>query len=536
MAAHHPALRVHANAVWRDVHFANDQVRCTRYEIVPTAPSTNDHLAEVGGALRAVLEETFRSAEPLRVGGGRWSLSTIAKPTGALLDLANYRRLGAVPPSWLTPSYLRASQTVGTSPMLIAAGMSINAVNRELARRNLALKTSGASDGQSFAGAMATGTHGADMRVGALHDTVIGIHIVNSPTTSVLLEPAGGGLTDRAAQTLATWFGIPCQRFSNDELFRAAQVHLGSLGVVLNVIVETVPLYALIRHSSPHREGDARWRAVLADREPGNADPSHPADPDCLSLILNPYGPEPSDDPRAWVMSMQKRAYQGQPGVITTPTDVSLKSDLADFLPALVHVYEADIELPDNPLLRAITSSQLRSIYGATSRTTSALPAAMFGPPDFLGIDFDPLRGASAEYVFDATQAGAAVQTILDTLAAQADARNQYLGGIGVRFVRGSNAWLAPNAKPMNCFIELQSLYTDELPAIHTAIATALQQSGIAYCGHWGQWAMNTPGVLQRWWPAPAVAAWKAARAALLPTPAARAIFASPILSGAGLD
>jgi FAD/FMN-containing dehydrogenase len=419
--------------------------------------------------------------------------------------------------------------------MLIAGGMSINAVNRELARRNLALKTSGASDGQSFAGAIATGTHGADMKVGALHDTVVGIHLVNSPTTSVLLQAAGGGLTDRAAETLATWFGIPCQTFSNDELFRASLVHLGSLGVVLNVLVETVPLYVLNRQSSPHREGDARWRAVLSSREPGNADAAHPANPDCLSLILNPYRPEPSDDPRAWVISMRKRGFQGQPGVITTPTDVSLKSDLADFLPALVHVYEADIELPANPLLRAITSSQLRSLYGATSRSASALPAAMFGPPDFLGIDFDPLRGASAEYVFDAAHASEAVETILDTLAAQAEARNQYLGGVGVRFVRGSTAWLAPNAKPLNCFVELQSLYTDELPAIHTAIGAALTQAGIAYCGHWGQWALNTPTVVQSWWSESAVNTWKSARAALLPTPAARAIFASPILASAGL-
>ncbi len=60
--------------------------------------------------------------------------------------------------------------------------MTINVVNRELSAKGLALQTSGASDGQTFAGAIATGTHGADMKVGALHDTVLAVHLVVSPT------------------------------------------------------------------------------------------------------------------------------------------------------------------------------------------------------------------------------------------------------------------------------------------------------------------------------------------------------------------
>jgi hypothetical protein len=200
-----------------------------------------------------------------------------------------------------------------------------------------------------------------------------------------------------------------------------------------------------------------------------------------------------------------------------------------------VHIYEEDVELPENPLLRAITSAQLRSLYGTAVTSSSALPSVMFGPPDFLGIDFDPVRGASAEYVFDATQARAGVDAILTTLAAQAEAHNQYLGGIGVRFVRGSTAWLAPNARSMNCYVELQSLYTNELPAIHAAIGTALAQAGVSYGGHWGQLEMNTPAVMERWWGQAAIDAWRGARADILRTADAAAVFASPILAAAGL-
>jgi hypothetical protein len=535
MVAAHPALRVHPGATWRDVHFANDPVVCTRYEITPTSTNLAGRLGEIGGALRAVLNDAFEHTRPIRVPGGRWSLSNIGRPTGALLDLANYRNIGGVPPSWLSPDFLMSAQRAGKTPMLVAGSMSVNTANRELARLNLALQTSGASDGQSFAGAMATGTHGADLKVGALHDAALAVHLVVSPTLSVLIQRAGGGLTPRAADTLGAWFGIPCQLMSDDRLFRAARVHLGSLGIVLNVVLETVPLYYLERHRSPHREADARWRQVLDEQRPHAADPGHPVDADYLQLILNPYRPEPSSDPRAWVISMRKQAFHGQSGVVTRPTDVSLKSDVADVLPGLVHLYEHDFELPQNPVLRAVTSAQLRSLYGTSVNGSSALPGAMFGPPDFLGIDFDPLRGASAEYVFDATQARLGIDTILNALAAQADARHQFLGGIGVRFVRGSDAWLAPNNKPLNCFVELQSIFTNELGAIHAAVGQALQQAGVAYGSHWGQWFMNTPAILERWWSPAAVAGWKAARDTLLPTPGAKTIFSSPLLSAAGL-
>jgi hypothetical protein len=529
MTASHRALKARLNEQWRDVHFANDEVRCTRYEIVPKASTAAAQLAEVGGALQAVVQDAFDTNQPLRVAGGRWSLSTIGKPKSTLLDLSNYRRIGAVPTAWLT-----GAPAAGVSPLLIAAGMTINVVNRELAAKGLALQTSGASDGQTFAGAIATGTHGADMKVGALHDTLLAVHLVVSPTRAVLVQPASGALNARSAETLTTWFGIECELLSDDQLFQAAQVHLGSLGVVLNVIVAAVPLYYLSRQRTVHKDG-ASWRAVMTSRRPKNANGLHLDDPDCLSIIVHPYAPMPETEPRAWISSLRKLAYSGQAGIASKPSDVSLKSDLADFLPGLVAFFENDVELPNNPILRTITSAQLRGIYGANAEATAAVPGAMFGPPDFLGIDFDPLRGASAEYVFNATQARVAVETILATLVSQAAAGNQYLGGIGVRFVAGSDALLAPNCKVMNCFVELQSLYTDELPAIHTAIGAALKKGSIPYGGHWGQWAMNTPAVAESWWGSDAIAAWKGARADLLPTAKARKIFASPILKSAGL-
>ena len=355
-----------------------------------------------------------------------------------------------------------------------------------------------------------------------------------SPTRSVLLQAAGGALNAQAATSLGKWFGLECELLSDNQLFEAARVHLGSLGVVLNVIVAAVPLYYLSRVRTVHKEG-ASWRGVLGSRRPKNSNGLHPDDPDYLQLVIHPYLPNPESEPRAWISSMQKLAFHGQAGVVTQPTDLSLKNDLADFMPALVKLFESNLELPINPILRTVTSSQLRGLYGHDTSTDSALPGAMFGPPDFSGLDFNPALGSSAEYVFDATLARGAVETILITLGAQASLQKQYLGGIGIRFVKGSSALLAPNARPTSCFVELQGLFTNELGQIHEAIAAALAQAAIPYCGHWGQWALNTPAVAQNWWGQHAIDSWKAARADLLPSATARAVFASPMLEFAGL-
>lgn len=528
MTITHPALQIRVDEQWQDVHHANDEVRVTRLEVVPKAGSVEGQLLEVGGAVRAVLEDCFGKSEPVRVPGGRWSLSTIGKPHHLLLDLSNYRRIDHVPGAWLS------RQEPGISPVLVSASMTIHVINRELFGMGLSLQTSGASDGQTLAGAIATGTHGADMKVGALHDTVLALQLVVSPTRSVLLQAADGPLNDGAAEALGRWFGIECELFSDDQLFDAARVHLGSLGVVLNVIVAAVPLYYWSRVRTAHREG-ASWRAVLGTRTPKKSNGLHPEDPDFLQLIVHPYAPNPDTEPRAWIVSMCKHAFANQPGVITEPRDVSLKNDLADFLPALIKLFESKVELPLNPILRSVTSAQLRGTYGQGTTTDAAVPGAMFGPTDFLGIDFSPARGGSAEYVFDAENARKGVETILNTLTTQAELGKQYLGGVGVRFVKGSSALLAPNAKPLSCFVELEGLFTNEMPHIHGAIAVALAEAGLTYGGHWGQWPLNTPAVTRAWWGQDAIDAWKAARADLLPSKIAQTVFASPILALAGL-
>ena len=205
-------------------------------------------------------------------------------------------------------------------------------------------------------------------------------------------------------------------------------------------------------------------------------------------------------------------------------------TDLASFTSTFVKIFEGSLDLLGNPFLMTALSVQLCSDYGRKFSRVQALPGVLFGPPKLLGIDTKS-SGPSVEYVFDGTDARAGVSTILIVLEEQrAQHQRQFLGGIGVRFVRGSDALLAPNAKPLNCFAEMQAVYTDEFPDVLEAIGQGLKAAGIAYGGHWGQRHINTPDVIESWWGG-AAADWKRARKDLLPSPIAQKVFASPIVA-----
>jgi hypothetical protein len=52
--------------------------------------------------------------------------------------------------------------------------MSILQINEKLEAAGRSLKASGASNGQSIAGCISTGTHGAAFQVGAVHEAIVG--------------------------------------------------------------------------------------------------------------------------------------------------------------------------------------------------------------------------------------------------------------------------------------------------------------------------------------------------------------------------
>jgi hypothetical protein len=135
------------------------------------------------------------------------------------------------------------------------AGITIHDLNNQLDGLTppLALKTMGGSDGQTIAGAIATGTHGSDFDRGPLADSVRAIYLIGAggvhhwiePSSPILPEAGPFPITNPAQVQAAFPYIGPANIHYDDNLFRSALVSVGAMGVVYALILDVVPQYAL---------------------------------------------------------------------------------------------------------------------------------------------------------------------------------------------------------------------------------------------------------------------------------------------------
>lgn len=141
------------------------------------------------------------------IGGGH-SFSPLVATDRLLLTLDGYQGL------------VRADQATGL--VTLRGGTRLWTVAELLAPHGLALETMGDIDRQSIAGAIQTGTHGTGARFTGFAGTVRALRIA-LPDGSVL-------------DTSPT---------RDRDLFEAARLGLGTIGVILEVTLQCVPAYRL---------------------------------------------------------------------------------------------------------------------------------------------------------------------------------------------------------------------------------------------------------------------------------------------------
>jgi L-gulonolactone oxidase len=127
----------------------------------------------------------------------------------------------------------------------VQAGMPLKELNALLAAHGLAMPNLGDIDTQTISGALATGTHGTGARYGCLSTFVTGLELVT----------AGGDV-------------IRCSAAERPDVFAAARVGVGALGVVSQVTLQCVPAFTLRADERPAPLSDV-WSG-LADHIAGN--------------------------------------------------------------------------------------------------------------------------------------------------------------------------------------------------------------------------------------------------------------------------
>lgn len=495
----------------------------------PQGGTTAAVLRSHGDAVRAILRHCFDANPRLtfRAIGSTWSFSRIVEPGSVVLDPANMNFIQPLPQALYTDGY-RPRAAGGFTPMFIESGTLIGDINRRLGTDvGLALQTSGAGDGHRVAGCIATGTHGSALRIGAVHDTVLGVYLVVSPNRALFIQSGTSPfVTDAIGPWLQGQTGIPTQNLANDAAFRAAQVALGSLGFVFAVVLETVPLYRMRYVSVPRPWSDpAVWSAIRTL----NTTPFHPAGivqtPDHFDMLMHPYPPG-GNDPGVLLTMMWKTRANMPPMASPLPAIPRASSDLMGMIAGLANALGNALTAPIAlPFLRDLISEQIELVPANGER----FPGQMFGPTSL-----PPGVGASTEIIVNQHDAERALRIVYGILRERATQGDFLLGAIGVRFVPETKAHLGMNIHPMNCYIELPSIRNDTVLSIYREVWDTLEDRGIAYTCHWGQLHGMNPTRLRAYFGS-RVDDWKTARHGLLGE-TGRRVFGSPILAEVGLD
>jgi hypothetical protein len=471
-------------------------------------------------ALNAILKHCVETQTRLCTIGSRWSLSNILDPGDVIMDPGAWNQIAAIEPTWLTAGYRKRAARSGKVPVIVQGGTQIRTLNQSLGNAGLSLQVSGASDGHRMAGCIATGTHGSHLKVGAVHDTVLGVYLVTGPGRAVLLQPSARHFGPELAKWFSDSSALHTSDLADDGLFAAAQVALGGLGFVHSVIVEAVPLY--------------QWRGVNVARS--LTDPAiwgaletldthalHPlGDPDYFSLIFSPFAGKSSHGCTATLLW---KSPPVEPYSSAQPVQPTTSSDTSRLLSRLIPCIDGGLV---GEALSAVIAAQTRDEYPA-GPIMPVFASAFFGPTTL-----PEGNGRSSEVVVNHAHARPAVEAVLRALQREAAAGRHLLGGVGVRFAPATRSQLGMNIHAMNTYIEIPSLGSAATSLIQRAVWRELKEAKINFVCHWGQeYGMDQASV--RAYYGERVERWKRARSQLLDSPALRAVFTNPLLSRLGL-
>jgi L-gulono-1,4-lactone dehydrogenase len=164
--------------------------------------------------ISAAVKDAAAAGLQVRALGSGHSFTATAATSGVALDLSQWTGITAA--------------DTRTGLVTVRSGTTLRALNAELGGLGLAMANLGDIDAQTLAGALSTGTHGTGARLGGLATQVESLELV-----------------------LADGSVVACSATSRPELFAAARIGLGALGVITDVTLRCVPSFTLLADERP---------------------------------------------------------------------------------------------------------------------------------------------------------------------------------------------------------------------------------------------------------------------------------------------
>ncbi len=468
--------------------------------------SGRETLKAAAETVQAVLVEARDKGITVRAVGSAWSPSPIALvPDGWQLEMPRLNRTFRVAQSDVGEHLVDTGSLI-----LVQAGALVDEVNdRVEGDMKRSLRTTGASNGQTIAGACATGTHGSVIGAGGIQDHVRAMQIV-TPTDIWWIEPSAGLMSD------AFIAACGAKPLRDDDIFEAARVAVGALGIVTALVLETVPRY-LVEVFQAKRivskveidllaAGEFRAFARKCGRD---------EEPYFVQVIVNPYNPTSGNGLVKLMFRQDWRPDYPKPGFAPLGASYDTLSLLGDLIERF-------------PFLRGWLLQRVMELaYPDALPPGTPLPIGTWGEMTETHTPLGSLFNGSV------TVPRADLPSAFDTVV-KAYASGGGGNSMTLRFMDRAKGLLAPARFAHNAVIDFDGVRSPAAIESYRRVVAALDESGIAFGRHWAKTNLLDAARVKADY-GENLKTWLAAQARIMPDARDIAVFRNPELVKLGL-
>ncbi len=504
-----PHISEQNNVKWIN-HHENVKVAIAKRLTIKNESPTQPSMAGMRATalrIQAIINRALKAGVRLRACGSRWSFSDIpVVEKGWVLETSQIDWRFAVSLSDLDPACRSAAEEL----VLVQCGAKISRINEmlETPQRRRALRTSGASNGQTIGGALGTGVHGSAIDVGGMESQVAGIQILTAKQ-NLWIERAS---EPTFSSDFATKLGATLVR--DDAKFEAAIVSLGALGVVHAVAMKTTGRY-LLNSSLSHIPPGQIAKAMNTLDFTGSGIPDPNRRPYFFQTIMDPRRPH--------IIYATVRYKETCPPDYVPDYSQLTASEPGTNVPRMIATATQTI-----PGLRDLIVSKLMAIE---LRVRADTPAEWSTPGE--------------EYTFTSAREGVAscgfaipiaqVTRALDIARAAFEEHKSAPVVFTCRYAQKSPGILSFIRFDPTCIFDIDGVDTKATHKLIKLVAQRFDAAGMPYTMHWGKTNHLTKARVRANFGG-AVDRWNMVRKQLLPDAAERTLFSSPYLDGLGLN